>query len=147
MMTQAEGILRVISDCLQAWFIVYKEDPVSRWSNTEDKWESNSTHVFTGVIETYILWWKNGVLCWWFDGISLHLRHCSCKQLPGTNEKQSDVGDWRSPWRLKCDLAIGWISTPFWVQKFRFSWWEVSDVECLPYVGWVTLKATWSYLS
>ena len=113
-----------------------------RKSKNEDKWESNSTRVFTGVIETYIEWWKNNILGWRCDGTFLHLRHCSCKQLPGANEKQNDVGDWRSPWRLKCDLAVGWSSTPFWVQKFRFSWCVVSDVERLPFIGWVALKFT-----
>jgi len=146
-MTQTDGILWAISDCLQAWFIAYKEDHVGRWSKNEDKWESNSTRVFTGVIETYIEWWKNSILGWRCDGTFLHLRHCSCKQLPGANEKQSDVGDWRSPWLLKCDLAVGWSSTAFWLKKFGFSWWEFSDVGCLPYIGSVAFKVTWSYFS
>jgi hypothetical protein len=101
MMTQTDGILWAISDFLQAWFIVYKEDPVGRWSKNEDKGESNSTRVFTGMTETYIEWWKNSILGWRCDGTFLHLRHCSCKQLPGANAKQSDVGDWRSPWRFE----------------------------------------------
>ena len=147
MMIQTDGILWAISYFLQAWFIVYKKDPVSRWSKNEDKWESNSTRVFIGVIETYIEWWINSIFGWKCDGTFLHLRHCSCKQLPGANEKQSDVGDWRSPWRLKCDLAVGWSSTTFWVQTCLFSWLEVSDVECLPHIGWVALKVTWSYFS